>query len=260
VEPRNTSNTPPENFPRYQIGNTKGLVLGNADCFGHVQSTTRLWDFSRNADISVPNNSPPARSKAWRLIQRLSRPVAEERATYHNGEKVISQPNSCRRASYLDVLLPESIREFFRCKILRPLLRLLRGGVTPRRLAWSLALGIVIGINPSVGLTTLVVILLAWTLGLNQIASQIGVHAVALPHSPPSAKPAADRASQPSSVASRPRHLAVGVACADRVGHCGCGRDATARFVHSTRSGGVDASQPNANAFAPRSALIGIAR
>ena len=59
---------------------------------------------------------------------------------------------------------------------------MLRGGVTPRRLAWSLALGIVIGINPSVGLTTLVVILLAWTLGLNQIASQIGVHAVAPIH------------------------------------------------------------------------------
>lgn len=77
------------------------------------------------------------------------------------------------------MLLRESIREFLRCKILRPLLRLLRGGVTPRRMAWSLALGIVIGINPSLGLTTLVVILLAWTLGLNQIASQIGVHAVA---------------------------------------------------------------------------------
>jgi uncharacterized protein (DUF2062 family) len=51
--------------------------------------------------------------------------------------------------------------------------------MTPRRLAWSLALGVVIGINPSVGLTTLVVVLLAWTLGLNQIASQIGVHAAA---------------------------------------------------------------------------------
>jgi hypothetical protein len=76
------------------------------------------------------------------------------------------------------VLLPESTREFFRCKILRPLLRLLRGGVTPRRMAWSLALGIVLGINPSVGLTTLLVILLAWTLGLNQVASQIGVHAM----------------------------------------------------------------------------------
>lgn len=80
------------------------------------------------------------------------------------------------------MLVPESIREFLRCKILRPLLRLLRGGVTPRRLAWSLALGIVVGINPSVGLTTLVVVVLAWTLGLNQVASQIGVHAAAPLH------------------------------------------------------------------------------
>jgi uncharacterized protein (DUF2062 family) len=89
----------------------------------------------------------------------------------------------CRPASKLSVLLvPQSIREFFRCRILRPLLRLLRGGVTPRRLAWSLALGIVVGINPSVGLTTLVVVMLAWTFGLNQIASQIGTHAVAPLH------------------------------------------------------------------------------
>jgi uncharacterized protein (DUF2062 family) len=80
------------------------------------------------------------------------------------------------------VLIPESIREFLRCRILHPLLRLLRGGVTPRRLAWSLALGMVIGINPSVGLTTLVVVMLAWTLGLNQVASQVGLHAVAPLH------------------------------------------------------------------------------
>ncbi len=69
------------------------------------------------------------------------------------------------------------MREFFRCRILRPLLRLLRGGVTPRRLAWSLALGIVVGINPSVGVTTLLVVLLAWAFGLNQVASQVGAHA-----------------------------------------------------------------------------------
>jgi len=80
------------------------------------------------------------------------------------------------------MLLPEPVREFFRCRILRPLLRQLRGGVTPRRLAWSLALGIVIGINPSVGLTTIVVVVLAWMLGLNQIASQIGAHTVAPLH------------------------------------------------------------------------------
>lgn len=74
--------------------------------------------------------------------------------------------------------VPQSIRELFRCRVLRPLLRQLRGGVTPRRLAWSLALGIVLGINPTVGLTTLVVILLAWIFGLNQVASQVGAHAV----------------------------------------------------------------------------------
>ena len=82
----------------------------------------------------------------------------------------------------LTVLVPESIREFFRCRILRPLLRQLRGGVTPRRLAWSLALGIVIGINPSVGITTFIVVMLAWTFGLNQIASQIGAQAMAPLH------------------------------------------------------------------------------
>lgn len=80
------------------------------------------------------------------------------------------------------MLVRQSIREFFRYRVLRPLLCLLRGGVTPRRMAWSLALGMAIGINPSVGLTTLIVILLAWIFGLNQVASQIGAHLVAPLH------------------------------------------------------------------------------
>ena len=74
-------------------------------------------------------------------------------------------------------LVPEPVRELCRCKILRPLLRQLRGGVTTRRLAWSLAVGVIVGINPSIGLTTLVVVLLAWAFGLNQVASQVGAQA-----------------------------------------------------------------------------------
>ena len=66
--------------------------------------------------------------------------------------------------------------------MLRPLLKLLRGGVTPRRLAWSLALGIVVGINPSVGIASLAVFLLAWMFGLNQVAAQIGLHSMAPLH------------------------------------------------------------------------------
>ncbi len=80
------------------------------------------------------------------------------------------------------VLVPESIREWFRRHVLRPLLRTLRGGVTPRRLAWSLALGMVVGINPSVGLTTLLVVLVAWAFGLSKLASLIGTHVVAPLH------------------------------------------------------------------------------
>jgi len=80
------------------------------------------------------------------------------------------------------MLVPEAVREFVRCKILRPVLRQLRGGVTPQRMAWSLALGMVIGINPSVGLTTLLLVMLAWVFGLNQVASQIGSHIVAPLH------------------------------------------------------------------------------
>jgi uncharacterized protein (DUF2062 family) len=81
-----------------------------------------------------------------------------------------------------EVLVPQSIREFFRCRVLRPLLRQLRGGVTPRRLAWSLAMGIIVGINPSVGVTTFLVVMLAWVFGLNQIASQIGAHSASPLH------------------------------------------------------------------------------
>src|ERR1700760_2349245 len=85
-----------------------------------------------------------------------------------------AKPKSPPVASKVVVMLvPEPVREWFRCNMLRPLLRQLRGGVTPRRLAWSLALGAVIGINPTIGLTTLVVISLAWAFKLNQLGTQI---------------------------------------------------------------------------------------
>jgi uncharacterized protein (DUF2062 family) len=94
-------------------------------------------------------------------------------------------PNSRQNRAYkyhFNVLVPQFIREFIRCKIIRPLLRQLRGGVTPRRLAWSVAMGIVIGINPTVGLTTALVVIVAWVFGLNQLASQIGAQSVSPLH------------------------------------------------------------------------------
>jgi uncharacterized protein (DUF2062 family) len=55
---------------------------------------------------------------------------------------------------------------------------LLRRGADPDKLAWSLALGVVVGVNPLLGSTTLVVLALAAALRLNIVASQVGNHAV----------------------------------------------------------------------------------
>jgi uncharacterized protein (DUF2062 family) len=67
-------------------------------------------------------------------------------------------------------------RGFFQTRIILPLIDLLRVGASPRRLAWSLAVGAAVGINPIVGSTTLLCLLVAFVLRLNLIASQIANH------------------------------------------------------------------------------------
>ncbi len=62
--------------------------------------------------------------------------------------------------------------------IVTPVVGLLKHGADPDRLAWSLALGIVIGINPLLGSTTLVVLALAAIFRLNLVASQVGNHSM----------------------------------------------------------------------------------
>jgi uncharacterized protein (DUF2062 family) len=62
-----------------------------------------------------------------------------------------------------------------RC-IVNPVMGLLRCGADPDRLAWSLALGLVVGVNPLLGSTTLLVLGLAAAFRLNIVASQVGNH------------------------------------------------------------------------------------
>lgn len=61
---------------------------------------------------------------------------------------------------------------------MNPVVGLLRMGADPDKLAWSLALGMVVGVNPLLGSTTLVALGLAAALRLNLVASQVGNHAV----------------------------------------------------------------------------------
>ena len=59
-----------------------------------------------------------------------------------------------------------------------PILALLRMGATPEKLAWSIAVGLLIGINPILGSTTVLCLAVAFLLRLNIAASQLGNHIV----------------------------------------------------------------------------------
>jgi uncharacterized protein (DUF2062 family) len=59
-----------------------------------------------------------------------------------------------------------------------PIVALLRMGATPQRLAWSIAAGLLIGINPLIGTTTLLCLGAAVVLRLNLVASQVANHAM----------------------------------------------------------------------------------
>jgi uncharacterized protein (DUF2062 family) len=61
-------------------------------------------------------------------------------------------------------------------RIALPILALLRRGATPSNLAWSLATGLLIGINPLLGSTTLLCLAAAFLFRLNIAASQLTNH------------------------------------------------------------------------------------
>jgi uncharacterized protein (DUF2062 family) len=63
-------------------------------------------------------------------------------------------------------------------RVVLPIRMLLRMGATPERLAWSLAVGLVVGVNPLLGSTTLLALGVAAAFRLNLFASQLGNHAM----------------------------------------------------------------------------------
>jgi uncharacterized protein (DUF2062 family) len=61
-------------------------------------------------------------------------------------------------------------------RLILPILALLRMGATPEKLAWSIAIGAMIGINPMLGSTTLLCLAIAFVFRLNIAASQLANH------------------------------------------------------------------------------------
>jgi uncharacterized protein (DUF2062 family) len=63
-------------------------------------------------------------------------------------------------------------------RIVLPILALLRMGATPQKLAWSIAAGLLIGISPILGVTTILCLAAAFLFRLNVAASQLSNHIV----------------------------------------------------------------------------------
>ena len=65
------------------------------------------------------------------------------------------------------------IQTFFHRRIVRPILGLLRQGITPEKIALSVAFALVLGVFPAVGWTTLLCLIVAIRLRLNVPAMQL---------------------------------------------------------------------------------------
>ena len=63
-------------------------------------------------------------------------------------------------------------------RVALPVFALLRMGASPQKLAWSIAVGLLIGINPILGSTTVFCLAVAFLLRLNIAASQLANHLV----------------------------------------------------------------------------------
>ena len=73
---------------------------------------------------------------------------------------------------------PQTHHSWLYRRLVLPILALLRMGATPQRLAWSIAVGIAVGLNPVVGSTTVLCLALSFALRLNIVATQIANHAM----------------------------------------------------------------------------------
>jgi uncharacterized protein (DUF2062 family) len=65
------------------------------------------------------------------------------------------------------------LRSFWERKIVRPIINLLKQGMTPEKIALGLALGIVLGIFPVIGMTTLLCTVAAFLFRVNLPAIQV---------------------------------------------------------------------------------------
>lgn len=76
-------------------------------------------------------------------------------------------------ASNFTTIYAHFMKNWLQNKLIRPLLNFLKQGISPQKLAWSVTIGMVLGISPLLGLTTLLGLVIALVFRLNLAAVQL---------------------------------------------------------------------------------------
>jgi len=69
-------------------------------------------------------------------------------------------------------------RPWWRRWFVDPIAKQLTQGITPEKVGWTIAAGVVLGIFPIMGSTTFICLIAGWALGLNQPVLQAACHAM----------------------------------------------------------------------------------
>ena len=129
----------------------------------------------RNDKHPQESNGPPPSSKIIHQIESSSLSAD----SLSQAQSILSevQPNESNRNQPNQTPAPVHHNWLYR-RVALPVFALLRMGASPEKLAWSIAVGLLIGINPILGSTTILCLALAFVFRLNVAASQLGNHIV----------------------------------------------------------------------------------
>jgi uncharacterized protein (DUF2062 family) len=127
---------------------------------------------------SHQSKCPSHRPKKVHQVESSSLKPRVYRATLR-AQSILSEVHLSPSTDTVATEIPAAIHHnWIYRRVALPILALLRMGASPEKLAWSIAAGLLIGINPILGSTTIVCLAIAFVFRLNVAASQIGNHIV----------------------------------------------------------------------------------
>jgi len=125
----------------------------------------------------VEHSAPQPEKNSPDQILTRTKPLAVKQSLIAQSILSAVQPSESSLNTHAEVPAKIHHNWLYR-RVALPILALLRMGASPEKLAWSIAVGLLVGINPILGSTTLFCLAVAFLLRLNVAASQVANHVV----------------------------------------------------------------------------------